>query len=1293
MKKILSYPLSGFQEEKRLFETKAFSFHAALDMAEQKHVVIRKAKPAFFKKAGLDAFKREYELLSGLNIEGIISPLTLALWDSGSTMVCRPFKGLLINDVLNLLHTDGKKNDVQIEFFADPVSFMLVFGMAVTEVLGHLHRKGIVHGAIRPEAMAWDPIERKVTFLDLFYGRKKFPGNEKTEYPVLPAPDLKCIPSGQTEASLDFRSDLYCLGALFYYLLTGVVPFDSTDQPGKGLSVPYQAPVLPHALKPEIPPVLSRIVMKLISEKPEDRYQSTFGLLNDIKEVFRKVRHSGNVEEFRLGEADLPDRLAITPLLYGREQEIQTLLSSMERAAHGSMEVIFISGAPGIGKSRIVEEIVFSCRKKDGLFISTRFDRLRQNVPYAALKEGIKSLMQQVLAKKADRIDELARQAKQALGSNLGIMIDAIPEIALLTGNTTPVRGLSSVELKHRFNLAVYRFLEVLARFSGLMVIYFKDMQWMDPASLRLIRTVFSQKPIGHLMLIFSFRTVSDTRPVMIKHLASTVKKAGTDPVFINVKPWSAWHTRQMIADTLFLAEDKIDKFAEAIHNSTNGNPFYIIQTIKALNDEGLIRYEGQWIIEPGAQKRAKQTGGLMALMSDRMEKLPPDVSALLQAASSIGTVFESGMLARACGMDEDAVKKMLAKAQKEGFILFSNNLWQFAHEGIRDGFYEMIGTRKLARIHYRIGRLLLADTDSHPTGHQIFEVVHHLNIAASIIKDRPERIELARINLAAGISAKDSSAYEAARAYLETGLDLLDKNAWSEQYDLALRFHSKLCEIGFLLGDTEKADFHYNQVLNHAKKPADRVRTMEIRMVMYTTGNRPLEALAIGLEALGMLGLRLAKNPGKGHVLWNLVKAKYALSGLSVYELAALDELTDPEKLAVSRILMRCIEAAYVTDHDFLLVFILKMIVHTIKNGNSKHSIFSYAAYGAILGSVFGEYEKGREYEKLALRLLEKYRAEEFKAKTYMLIGAGIHHWTRPMRESLNILKDSYKYGMESGEYSFAAYGLTSYLYTLFFIGTPLDEVLKTFTSHLKEIERLHQESCHQEYLLWFDLVSRLSGKKGLKMEKTEKRRIIEQWRNALDMNRLCIHEIGLTILAYMEGRLADALSAADQAGKMLDAVTGQVFVSEYFFYHAAAILRAIFRDVYKPSRKDKKRLFRGMGKFRKWAEHAPDNYRHQYLFISAGVAAVKKNMQKAALLFESSVSCASENGFIHDEAVIAELAGLFLLTLNDTKKGYNYICRSHRAYSKWGALPKAEAMEKVYPFLTDCNRSRGLR
>ena len=162
--------------------------------------------------------------------------------------------------------------------------------------------------------------------------------------------------TGRINRGIDYRTDYYSLGVTFYQLLTGQLPFQYTDPVELIHAHIALMPVAPHSIDSKIPQILSDIVMKLLAKPAEDRYQSIFGLCEDLKKCLVEFNNTGKILPFKLGASDIYNQFQIPEKLYGRTEEIKQLFTVYNRAMQGSAELMLIGGEPGIGKSSVVQE-------------------------------------------------------------------------------------------------------------------------------------------------------------------------------------------------------------------------------------------------------------------------------------------------------------------------------------------------------------------------------------------------------------------------------------------------------------------------------------------------------------------------------------------------------------------------------------------------------------------------------------------------------------------------------------------------------------------------------------------------------------------------------------------------------------------------------------------------------------------------------------------------------------------------------------------------------------------------
>src|SRR5256886_7064129 len=221
-------------------------------------------------------------------------------------------------------------------------------------------------------------------------------------------------------------------------------------------------PVPPGERMKDVPGPVSAIIMKLLAKTAEERYQTAAGVESNLWRCLAEWETRRSIDEFPLGQHDTPDRLLIPETLYGRADEIDTLLASFERVvASGTPELVLVSGYSGIGKSSVVSELHQVLVPPRGLFASGKFDQYKRDIPYATLAQAFQSLIRPLLGKSDVELGRWRNALREALGPNGQLILNLVPELELVIGTQPPVPELPPQDAQGRFQLVFRRFIGV----------------------------------------------------------------------------------------------------------------------------------------------------------------------------------------------------------------------------------------------------------------------------------------------------------------------------------------------------------------------------------------------------------------------------------------------------------------------------------------------------------------------------------------------------------------------------------------------------------------------------------------------------------------------------------------------------------------------------------------------------------------------------------------------------------------------------------------------------------------
>ncbi|HEY9661532.1 MAG TPA: serine/threonine-protein kinase PknK, partial [Allocoleopsis sp.] len=679
--------------------------------------------------------------------------------------------------------------------------------------------------------------------------------------------------TGRMNRSLDYRTDFYSLGVTFYELLTGHLPFATTDILELIHCHIAKQPVPPHELNATIPQPVSEIILKLMAKNAEDRYQSAWGIRADLERCVEQLETVSRIAPFPLGLQDISNQFQIPQKLYGREAEIEALLTAFDRVATGrnegnsrfSVELMLVSGYAGVGKSALVQELYKPITARRGYFISGKFDQFQRDIPYSAIAHALQKLVQQLLGEPEEQLQQWRSRLLAALGSNGQLIIDVIPEVELMIGKQSPVPEVGGTEAQNRFNRIFQQFIRVFCSKEHPLVIFLDDLQWIDSATLKLIELILLDEQAQSLFLIGAYRDneVSPAHPLTV--LLERLRKQGAVLQEIILAPLTLEPLTQLIAETFYQNPDTVRSLSELVLRKTEGNPFFVNEFLRMLHSENLLTFDAEqrsWQWNTAQIEAQTITDNVVELLLSKLKKLPEATQQLLQLAACIGAEFDLETLAIVCGQSPKTVFQDLLTAVQAGFIqpiseLDENLLvqeYKFLHDRVQQAAYALIDESQKQVVHLQIGRNLLEKTLPEELSERLFEIVDHLNSGIDLIVSQQERGSIAKLNLMAAQKAKAATAYRAALKYAIAGIELLETDSWQHQYDLSLILHEEAAETAYLSGDFLAMEQWVAIVLQEARTILDEVKVYEVTIKTYVAQTHKLDAIKIGLQVLAKL-------------------------------------------------------------------------------------------------------------------------------------------------------------------------------------------------------------------------------------------------------------------------------------------------------------------------------------------------------------------------------------------------------------------------------------------------------
>jgi predicted ATPase/transcriptional regulator with GAF, ATPase, and Fis domain len=1275
--------IPGFDVVEEIARQGPYAVYRGRRRADQQAVLLKAPVRAPLREADREGLRREFELLSGLSLAGIPRAYDL-IRTADTTCLVQEDLGLV---PLSTILGAGR---------LDLPSFFTIASQICT-ILGALHRRAIIHKAISPANVLVRADHRHVQLLYAGVGAGLAAIRERV--PDGAAAYMSPEQTGRINRAVDYRTDFYSLGATFYEMLTGAPPFSSDDS----LEL-IHAHIAKMPARPALdaaPEQVSRLVLKLLSKAAEDRYQSVAGITRDLERCQREWTTNETIAVFDLGSHDVPEHLLIPQKLYGRDREVGELLEAFDETCQGRTAMLLVAGYSGIGKTSFVHELYNPIVRQRGHFIGGKFDQVVRNIPYGALTQALRDLVRQLLTESERDLSRWRARLSDVLGGNGGVLAEVIPEIELILGKQAPPPPLDPTEARNRFGYVFQSFVRTVAQKEHPLVVFFDNLQWADAGTLELIHALLTSPDIHHLLLIGAYRDNEIDAGHLLTWAIGRLETSGAALSRLSLGPLALPELTSFLGDALHGEPAYVEPLARLIQKKTDGNPFFVIQFLKTLEQEGLFDFDDQragWSFRMNAIADAEMTDNVVDLMTRKIRRLSRGSQDVLALAACVGNQFDWSTFLSVSRHSPEQAWDGLSECLAAGLIQRvddrasgsgggAGGVYSFLHDRVQQAAYGLIAEVDKKRVHLDLGRLLLVDFDVKVPDDRIFTILNHLNIGSDLVTSVKERLSLARLNLAAGRKAKASAAYRAACDYLQKGIALVDDSHWRFEYELLFSLFLEAAECQYLAGAFDAAEAYSEKLLERSANPLDEVQVHALRIRVYENQSRWADAVASGLAALELFGISFPRRSEEEHALMEreVESIQTALGNRAIASLIDLPEMIDAHVRTVMRILTILWSPAYVSGDQILARLISATMVRlSLVHGNTEDSAYGFVTHAITIGPLRKQYRAAYQWGELALRVNTRFNDVKRRAKIHQQFQAHVNLWCRPFETCIPHAREACRSGLESGDFVYAGYGATTEAWSAFLMSRDLDRFVRDYSPTLALLEKIKMTdflAAHRIILNWAcALQGRTSGRLSLSDRTFDEQAFVAAYESAAPFFLTFIYAAKLHLCLLLD-EFAQALLAARRAREV--AVTGTIWPVLVDFWGGLAAAAAWDTATEEERHAHTRQLAGSEESLRELSDSCPENFRCAWLLLSAEAKRIALQHDVAQELYEEAIAYARRTDNLQLEALANELAAKLCVRRGQDALAAAFITESYRCYATWGAATKVAHLKERYGHL----------
>ncbi|HCD2233282.1 TPA: AAA family ATPase [Enterobacter hormaechei] len=1062
----------------------------------------------------------------------------------------------------------------------------------------------------------------------------------------------------RTRRAVDSRSDLYSLGIVLYELLTGRLPFElsADDQTNWAHYHIASEPLAPGRVRPDVPGMLSTIILKLLEKNPENRYQTVDGLIADLRRCQATLTAEGEIVDFIPGQQDRSPAIHLADSLFSAHPQASDVIAAFERVSQsGAPELVTIGGPSGIGKSSVIATTLKSLQQRKVLLAVGKVDQYSPTLPYGVLSSAFRTLTLHLLGLPAGEVATWKIRLSRA-----------------------------------RFSHMVLALVKTFATQGAPLVLLLDNVQWIDAASLQTLDHLLRACGAIPLLVVVAHRDLSSLSEPTLQTALANLPEAAQHATTIVPQPLSVKAVARWLGGIFHTRSTGTADLATLIHEKTGGNPLFVQEFFRRIVDDGLVvhnKYQGKWHYDLQAIRARHYTENVVTLVLEQLKEMPDETRRLLGSIACLGCTGELEMLCRVVGRSAAEIRYALHPAVTAQLIVLTEKEYAFTHDRVQEAAFALLDEGEKSHLHLTTASLL-ADAARQTAGNELlFRAVHHVSAALNCIQPAPQRQRFRELSLQAARRAKRTGDYLSALSYIQTARALGNAGPVS---DFMLDIEEAGCE--FALGHLERTRALCDAILGSPGGLTEKALAANLLAEVYMRQSEIRLALEASLCWLGVFGIQISRYPENAECdeAWQQFCQRTADAPQNPFSQLKLMENAETE--AVMNLLYSASIFASFTCPRLHFLLLCRMMHLTLDHGITGASTTAMAWFGVLIGHRYAEYRLGFEYGTLARELVNRHGYDAYEAKTLLPLDQ-LSVWTQPLSYTIECAKACFTSAVTHGDMTMACFAACHQIINFLSRGDHLDGVLTSIDRGLAFVRKtdyqdietvLHIQRRYVEFLRT-PVTGPWSAAQALPDDllPAPPEQAPEQ-----TSTMLFWYWLYRGMAHFSCGEYADAQADLEMAGWYAWSAPGHIHLLDYHFYSALALSRQLTPETF--SADYRRSIHHHYDKIALWARINPGTFADKEALIYAEIVRLDGMNSIALEQYEKAVRLSREGGFNPINALAHELAGRFSLACGYPTASDAHFRGAIAAWGRVGAQAKVRQLEQDFPHLLASGQSR---